>query len=264
MTWDRRATSGAKEQAQQAAGAAAEEGKRVAGVAGVAQEEAKRVTSEVTTQLRDLLEQATSQVEEQSSAQKSRLAQALKTFGDDLRSMASEVDGSGLAAQVVQQVASAGEGPCRPPGGSRTSRSSRRRSELRATAPRNVPARRAGRGRGRRADHPRRAGCNGDLLTCEHQHGRYHHAVGLGHAPAPPTQGSSGPRTVGVSGSSKTAPIPPTGDDASPAYLRGEDAVGPLYSGADDAMVSDLRTLDAPEPPMRTPARDDDPERGRP
>jgi hypothetical protein len=95
MTSDRRPTSGAKEQAQQAAGAAAEEGRRVA---GVAQEEAKRVTSEVTTQLRDLLEQATSQVEEQSSAQKSRLAQALKTLGDDLRSMASEVDGSGLAA----------------------------------------------------------------------------------------------------------------------------------------------------------------------
>jgi hypothetical protein len=94
--------SGAKDQAKQAAGTAADQGKRVA---GVAQDEVKNVAAEAQTQLRGLLDEATTQVDEQSKAQKSRLADTVRTFGDDLESMRGEAQQDGVAAQVVQQVA---------------------------------------------------------------------------------------------------------------------------------------------------------------
>jgi hypothetical protein len=95
--------SGVKDQAQQAAGTAADEGKKVA---GVAKDEVKNVTAEAQNQLRGLIDQATSQVDEQSKAQKSRLAETVRTFGDDLESMRPQGEGGGgVAAQVVQQVA---------------------------------------------------------------------------------------------------------------------------------------------------------------
>lgn len=94
--------SGAKDQAKQAAGSAADEGKRVA---GVAQDEVKNVAAEAQNQLRGLLDEATTQVDEQSKAQKSRLADTVRTFGDDLESMRGEGQQDGVAAQVVQQVA---------------------------------------------------------------------------------------------------------------------------------------------------------------
>jgi hypothetical protein len=93
----------AKAQAQQAAGTAKDEGKRVA---GVAKDEASRVTGEAKAQLRSLLEDTTSQVEEQSRAQKAKLADTVRAFGQDLDSMTSQGNGSdGLAGQVVHQVA---------------------------------------------------------------------------------------------------------------------------------------------------------------
>jgi uncharacterized protein YjbJ (UPF0337 family) len=95
-------SSGAKEQAKQAAGSAVDQSKNVA---GTAQEEAARVASEASSQLRGLLQQATSQVEEQSSEQKTRLAQTVRTFAEDLDSMHAEDQSSGLASQVVQEVA---------------------------------------------------------------------------------------------------------------------------------------------------------------
>ena len=95
-------SSGAKDQAKQAAGSAADEGKRVA---GVAQDEVKNVAAEAQNQLRGLLDEATTQVDEQSKAQKSRLADTVRTFGDDLESMRGEGQNDGVAAQVVQQVA---------------------------------------------------------------------------------------------------------------------------------------------------------------
>jgi hypothetical protein len=94
--------SGPKGQAKQAAGTAADQGKRVA---GVAQDEVKNVASEAQNQLRGLLDEATTQVDEQSKAQKSRIADTVRTFGDDLESMRGEGQQDGVAAQVVQQVA---------------------------------------------------------------------------------------------------------------------------------------------------------------
>lgn len=98
---------GAKDQAKQAAGTAADEGKRVA---GVAQDEVKNVATEAQHQLRGLLDDATSQVDEQSKAQKTRLAETVRTFGDDLESMRGDGQDGGLAAQVVQQVADQARG----------------------------------------------------------------------------------------------------------------------------------------------------------
>ena len=96
-------SSGAKEQAQQAAGTAKDESKRVA---GVAKDEAQSVVREATNQARGLLDDATAQVDAQSKEQKARLAEVVRTFGDDLHSMSAQDDGtSGLAGQLVQQVA---------------------------------------------------------------------------------------------------------------------------------------------------------------
>jgi hypothetical protein len=100
-------SSDVKDQAQQAAGTASEEGKRVV---GVAQEEVKNVTAEAQNQLRGLLDQATTQVDEQSRAQKSRLAETVRTFGDDLHGMTSQDDDGGVAVQVVRQVAEQAHG----------------------------------------------------------------------------------------------------------------------------------------------------------
>jgi hypothetical protein len=95
-------SSDKKQQAQQAAGTAADEGKRVA---GVAQDEVRNVASEATDQVRGLLDEATTQLDEQSKAQKTRLADTVRTFGDDLHSMTTQDESDGVAAQVVRQVA---------------------------------------------------------------------------------------------------------------------------------------------------------------
>jgi hypothetical protein len=93
-------STGAKDQAKQAAGTAADEGKHVA---GVAQGEAQKVASEAKSQVHGLLDQATSQVEDQSRTQRDRLVETLRSFGDDLEKMAVQSDGP--ASQVVREVA---------------------------------------------------------------------------------------------------------------------------------------------------------------
>lgn len=93
-------SSGAKEQAQQAAGTAADEGKHLA---SVAQEEVRNVAGEARSQLRGLVDQATQEVDGQTRQQKSRLVDTMNTFSDDLHRMASEQ--SGLAADVAREVA---------------------------------------------------------------------------------------------------------------------------------------------------------------
>jgi uncharacterized protein YjbJ (UPF0337 family) len=92
--------SGLKEQAQQVAGTAGEQGKQVA---GTAKEEVGHVAAEAKSQFSTLLSEATGQVDDQSRAQKDRLAETLRTFSDDLGSMAEQ--GGGLAADLAQEVA---------------------------------------------------------------------------------------------------------------------------------------------------------------
>ena len=94
-------SSGAKEQAKQAAGTAKDEGKKVA---GVAQDEAQRVASEAKSQVRGLVDQSTSQLEDQGRTQLSRLVETLRSFGDDLEKMASQGD-SNVASNLAHEVA---------------------------------------------------------------------------------------------------------------------------------------------------------------
>ncbi|MEO7943497.1 MAG: hypothetical protein ABIR34_08865 [Marmoricola sp.] len=100
-------SSDVKDQARQAAGTASDEGQRVA---GVAQTELKSVTAEAQNQLRGLLDQATSQVDAQSRQQQGRLAQTVRTFGDDLHGLTQQQNSNGLAGQLVQQVAEQAHG----------------------------------------------------------------------------------------------------------------------------------------------------------
>jgi hypothetical protein len=101
----------AKERAQQVAGSAAEQGQHVA---GVAQEHAKKITGEAKEQVRGLLDETTSQIEEQSRVQKTKLAETLRGFGEDLERMSgqdqdgsdeSDSAGSDIAQQLVKQAA---------------------------------------------------------------------------------------------------------------------------------------------------------------
>lgn len=96
-------STGAKEQAKQAAGTAADESRHVA---GVAQGEAQRVASEAKSQVQGLLDQATTQVEDQSRTQLGRLAETLRSFGDDVEKMAAQSEGpaSGLAHELADRT----------------------------------------------------------------------------------------------------------------------------------------------------------------
>jgi hypothetical protein len=94
--------STAKDQAQQAAGTAADEGKHVA---GVARDEAQRIATEAKSQVGNLVSEATSQVEDQSRTQRDRVVETLRTFGDDLETMANQSEG-GMAANLAREGAS--------------------------------------------------------------------------------------------------------------------------------------------------------------
>ncbi|MBM9461641.1 hypothetical protein JK386_17205 [Nocardioides sp. zg-536] len=94
--------TGTADQAKQAAGTAVDEGKHVA---ETAKDQAAGVAADAKEQVRNLIGEARTQVEDQSRSQLENLVATLKTFADDLESMArGEGQGSGLAKDVVQQV----------------------------------------------------------------------------------------------------------------------------------------------------------------
>jgi len=95
-------TPSTQERAQETASTAADEGKHVA---GVARDEAQNVAAQATEHARGLMDDAMSQVQEQSRSQRDLLVGTLRSFSDDLEQMAGQGDGSGLAGQVVRQVA---------------------------------------------------------------------------------------------------------------------------------------------------------------
>lgn len=95
--------TGAKEQANQAAGTAADEGKHVA---GVAKDEAQQVAQDAKAQAQNLMDGAKTQIDEQSRAQRDKLVSTLQTFSDDLERMASgQGGGSGMTTDLVRQLA---------------------------------------------------------------------------------------------------------------------------------------------------------------
>ncbi|MET0990454.1 MAG: hypothetical protein ABWY54_07395 [Glaciihabitans sp.] len=93
----------AKEQASKVASDAAEAGKNVA---GTAKEQASTVASEAKTQAKDLIKQTQSELREQAGVQQERVATGLRSLSDELGSMAENSTGGGIAADLVQQVAS--------------------------------------------------------------------------------------------------------------------------------------------------------------
>jgi hypothetical protein len=99
-------TQDTKEQVQQTAGTAADEGKHVAAVVG---EEAQNVADQAKDQVRELMDETLAQVREQSRTQLDRLVGTLKGVSTDLESMTSSAD-SGLAAQLTEQVAGRARG----------------------------------------------------------------------------------------------------------------------------------------------------------
>lgn len=73
-------------------------------VLGTAKDEAATVVGEVKTQAKDLFAQTQSELKEQAGTQQQRVAGGLRSISDELDSMASHSNGSGIAADLVQQV----------------------------------------------------------------------------------------------------------------------------------------------------------------
>jgi gas vesicle protein len=91
----------AKEQAKQVGSTAADAGQRVA---STTKDQASKVASDAVGQARELYSQATEQLSEQAAKQKKSAAEALRTLSSDLASMHEQQGGSGLAAELVQNV----------------------------------------------------------------------------------------------------------------------------------------------------------------
>jgi len=91
----------AGERAQDARDAAAHQGEQLKQVAA---EETKNVTSEVAEQARDVVDEAKSQLQEQSRTQHDQLVSRLRGFAEDLDKMSSQAP-RGLATDVTRQVA---------------------------------------------------------------------------------------------------------------------------------------------------------------
>lgn len=78
--------------------------------ASVASDELHSVAAEVTSQARDLFGELRTQVDEQASTQKQRLSEALRTFTHELQQMADSGGSSGIATEVVRQIATRAQG----------------------------------------------------------------------------------------------------------------------------------------------------------
>ncbi len=73
-------------------------------VLGTAKDEAVTVVAEAKTQAKDLYAQTQRELSEQANTQQQRLAGGLRSVSDELGSMATNSEGSGVASDLVQQV----------------------------------------------------------------------------------------------------------------------------------------------------------------
>ncbi|MFS2242209.1 hypothetical protein [Microbacterium sp. OR16] len=73
-------------------------------VLGAAKDEASGVVGEARMQAKDLYAQTQRELRDQANTQQQRLATGLRSVGDELGSMASNSDGSGIAVDLVQQA----------------------------------------------------------------------------------------------------------------------------------------------------------------
>lgn len=74
-------------------------------VVGTVKDEASTVVGEAKYQVKDLYHQTQGELKDQAATQQQRLAAGLRSVSDELESMASNSDGSGMAGDLVQQVA---------------------------------------------------------------------------------------------------------------------------------------------------------------
>jgi hypothetical protein len=91
-----------KAEASRLAGQASEAGSHVA---QVAKDETKRVASETGTQVKNLVQNAGQELRDQAATQQSRVAEGLRSVGSELNGMAENSESSGMARDLVQQVA---------------------------------------------------------------------------------------------------------------------------------------------------------------
>ena len=75
-------------------------------VAGTTRDEVQNVAHEAKSQVRGLAEQAREELRDQAAQQQSRLAEGLRTVGDELSEMADASNTGGLASELVGQASS--------------------------------------------------------------------------------------------------------------------------------------------------------------
>jgi hypothetical protein len=100
-------TQTAKDEASSVARTAADSGGQVA---DTAKQEGQKVVSEAVGQARNLMGEARSQVAQQATSQQSKAVSTVRSLGDELQTMASSSDSSGIAAEVVRQAATRVQG----------------------------------------------------------------------------------------------------------------------------------------------------------
>jgi hypothetical protein len=91
----------AAHEATEVAGTAADAAKDVA---STAKEETASVAREASTQLHELYGQARIELSDQAASQQQRLSEGLRSVGDELSTMASSSEGSGVATDLVRQA----------------------------------------------------------------------------------------------------------------------------------------------------------------
>ena len=94
-------TSGTTERADALKGTVADKSGQVA---GTAKDQAREVATEATDRARDLAGEAREQVRQQTDQQRDRLAGTLHQLGDELRSMADQGQGPGIATELARQA----------------------------------------------------------------------------------------------------------------------------------------------------------------
>ena len=100
-------TQTAKDEASSVARTAADSGGQVA---DTAKQEGQRVVSEAVGQARNLVGEARTQVAQQATSQQSKAISTVRSLGEELQTMASSSDSSGIAAEVVRQAATRVQG----------------------------------------------------------------------------------------------------------------------------------------------------------
>lgn len=95
-------TNGGKAQAQNVASDAKDAAQHVA---GASKEQAKKVVGDAAGQAKQLLQQTRTELQDQAATQQKRVADGLRSLGDELGSMVDNEGSTGLASELVRNIA---------------------------------------------------------------------------------------------------------------------------------------------------------------